>query len=243
VYNPYHALPALFTLTYQIEYFNILPLYVVLLLVAPAYLIIGIRNRWYMLLGSAFIYAIARIFDINMPSWPMTGGWYFDPMCWQLMFAIGIFVGLTVKAEPIPYNRPVFWACVVYSFGAMLVTTNVFGTVPGFSDRAGAYLDWDKTDLGLVRITDFMAHAYVICHIPIGRFLKSTPVYEPTTLLGRNSLFAFCVLTLMSILGQILKETWVDSAAFDVLFVITCLIGLYWIVRRLEWQSYTLASR
>ena len=41
----------------------------------------------------------------------------------------------------------------------------------------------------------------------------------------------------MSILGQSLKETWIDSTVFDVSFVLVGLVSLCWIVRRLEWQK------
>jgi hypothetical protein len=235
--DPLHTLPAIFTLTHQISYFNILPLYVVLMLFAPIYLLIGMRSRYAMLALSAAVYAAARIFDINLPSWPIPGGWYFDPLCWQFMFAIGIFVGLTLRAEPIPQYRPIFWVCVVYSFVTAVVVSNAFGFAPGLVDKAGHYLDWVKSDLGTVRIFDFLAHAYVISQLPLTRLLKSTVVYSPLTLLGRHSLFAFCVLTLLSILGQILKETWIDSSVFDVFFVSAGLFGLNWIVRHLEWQS------
>lgn len=234
--DPVRTLPAIFTLTHQISYFNILPLYVVLLLFAPVYLLIGMRNRFAMLAFSAVIYGAARIFDINLPSWPIPGGWYFDPMCWQFMFATGIFIGLTLREEPLPHSPTIFWICAGYSIFAAFVVSNVFGLVPGLVDKAGAHLDWVKSDLGTVRIIDFLAHAYVISQLPLTRLLKRSPIYAPATLLGRHSLFVFCVLTLLSILGQILKETWIDSALFDVVFVLIGLTGLNWIVRQLEWQ-------
>jgi len=200
-------------------------------------LLVGLRNRWLMLAGSVAIYVIARTFNLNLPSWPVEGGWYFDPFCWQLMFTVGMFIGLTVRSDPVPYYRPVFWLCVFYSVGAALLNTSVFGLVPGLVDQAGYYLDWEKSQLGVARIIDFLAHAYVISQLPIGPFLKSTFAYKPMTLLGRHSLFAFGALTLMSILGQILKETWIDSAVFDVAFVFVGIVSLCWIVRRIEWQS------
>jgi hypothetical protein len=237
IHAPVQTLPGIFALTTQVGYFNILPMYVVLLLTAPVYILVGIKSRWKMLAGSIAIYAVARIFNINLPSWPVPGSWFFDPFCWQLMFAFGMAVGLTVRAEPIPYNRLVFWICVMYSVSAALINTSVFGWVPGLVDQAGQYLDWDKSTLGVARIIDFLAHAYVVCQLPIARLLKPTLVYAPMTLLGRHSLFVFSALTLMSILGQILKVTWIDNAAFDIVFVLVGVVGLVWIVRRLEWQN------
>jgi hypothetical protein len=119
----------------------------------------------------------------------------------------------------------------------------MFGAAPGLVDQAGRYLDWDKSQLGIARLIDFLAHAYIISQLPIGPYLKTTFAYQPMTLLGRHSLFAFCALTLMSILGQILKVVWIDSAAFDVAFVLTGLVALCSIVRCLEWQSFSTASR
>ena len=122
---------------------------------APLYLIVGMHNRWMLLAGSAAIYAIAGLLNLNLPSWPVPGGWYFDPICWQFIFSMGMFIGLTVRAEPIPNYRPIFWLSVIYSITTALVVSNVFGTVPGLVDKAGLYLDWDKTNLGLTRIIDF----------------------------------------------------------------------------------------
>ena len=243
LYDPYRALPAIFALSHQIGYFNILPLYVVLMFAAPLYLVAGLRDRWAMLGGSAALYVVARVFDINLPTWPADSGWYFDPLCWQFMFAIGMFVGLTIRSEPIGFNRLLFWLSVAYVAAAALVVSNLFGLVPGLVDQVGRYADWSKTDLGILRIVDFLAHAYVVCHLPVTAVLKKTFVYRPVTLLGRNSLFAFCSVSLLSALGQILKETWHDSVLFDIVFVCAGLSALCWMVNRLEWQRLSPTTR
>jgi hypothetical protein len=243
IYDPYRALPAIFALSHQIGYFNILPLYVVLMLAAPLYLMVGMRNRWAMLGGAATLYLVARVFDINLPTWPADSGWYFDPLCWQFIFAIGMFIGFTIRAEPVPYSRVLFWMAAVYAVVVAFVVSNVFGTMPGLVDHVGTYLDWSKTDLGTIRIIDFLAHAYLLAHLSLTAKLKRTPIYAPVTLLGRNSLFAFCSVSLLSALGQILKQTWQDSVLFDIVFVGAGIYALCWMVNRLEWQRLSPASR
>jgi hypothetical protein len=47
-----------------------------------------------MLAVSATVYLFARTCSLNIPTWPAEGGWFFNPFAWQLLFSIGLFVGL-----------------------------------------------------------------------------------------------------------------------------------------------------
>ena len=89
VSNPLTGISAMLALVHQLGNVNILPLYIVLLLIAPALFVLARRNDWLMLLASAALYATARGFELNLPNWPLDGGWYFSPLAWQLIFAIG----------------------------------------------------------------------------------------------------------------------------------------------------------
>src|ERR1700685_807616 len=80
--------PAL--LSHQLGYFNILPLYIVLMLWAPLAIAMSLRNPLLALIVSGTVYAAARAFDLNLPNWPHPGGWFFNPFAWQLVFTIGV---------------------------------------------------------------------------------------------------------------------------------------------------------
>lgn len=237
--DPIRGAVGIMTLGHQIGYFNILPLYVTLLAFAPALCLLGARDRWRMLLLSAGIYALARSTGVNLPSWPDPGDWFFNPIAWQFMFALGIFVGLSMRKGGIPVHAGIYRLALIFTCASAIVVSNVFGFVPGLADAAGAYLDWGKTELGVIRIVDFLALAYALYCSGLSARFKSTPIYSAASLLGRHALMIFCVGSLLSAIGQILSATWESSALFDVAFVAVGLGILYKIASVLECRRRT----
>jgi hypothetical protein len=222
-------------LRHQLPFFNILPLYIALLAVAPPLLaLVRACGPAVALVVSVVIYALARALGVNLPSWPESGGWYFNPFAWQLMFTIGIVCGVGLAAQRLPF-WPVAHRCAqFFTVSAALVVSNGFGFLPGLVDQAGTHLDWGKTELGLVRIIDFLAIAYVIyCSSATDR-ARSTPVYAFFCRLGRNALAIFCVGSFLSGLGQVLRDAGFVAPLFDVFYVAASLLTMYAIAGFLE---------
>jgi hypothetical protein len=217
--DPANGVLGILALSHQVAYFNILPLYVVLMAGAPMLLSLAVRGRYTMLAGSAAVYAGARTAGVNLPSWPEPGGWYFNPFAWQFMFALGIFCGAALRERGIPYQLGVLRFSQAFTLCSALVVSNVFGLAPGLVDEAGRYLDWTKSDLGVVRILDFLTLAYAIHFSHLTLRLKQTPFFGFFALLGRNALLIFCAGSLMSALGQILGGSSYASPILDVLYV------------------------
>lgn len=230
--DPIRGALGIVTLTHQIGYFNILPIYVVFLVLAPT--LLALHSRWKMLAFSLALYAVTRGSGLNLPSWPDPGVRYFNPMAWQLMFALGIFAGLAAKDGRIPLHSGAYSLAHLFTIGAAIVVSNGLGLAPGLVDAAGQYLDWDKTQLGTIRIIDFLALAYVIYCSGVTSRLRVTPIYSATAVLGRRPLTVYCAGSLLSAVGDIVNVTWTASPLFDVLFVATCLKGLYKIASVLE---------
>src|SRR5689334_10160553 len=76
-------------ITHQLGYFDILPLYVVLMLMAPAFALLDRFAPALVLPVSLVIYALVLGFQINLPTWPVEGEWFFNPLAWQLVFILG----------------------------------------------------------------------------------------------------------------------------------------------------------
>src|SRR6516225_5132408 len=72
---------------------DILPLYIVLLLLFPP--VLWLLQRWPMtaLGGSLTLYVLVWQFDWNLPAYP-DGTWYFNPFAWQLLFVFGAWCAL-----------------------------------------------------------------------------------------------------------------------------------------------------
>src|SRR5262249_19073272 len=64
-------------------------LYVVLMLVAPLIALIHRGSPNWLLPLSLLIYFTALVFKITIPTWPTEGQWFFNPLCWQLVFVLG----------------------------------------------------------------------------------------------------------------------------------------------------------
>jgi hypothetical protein len=67
---------------------DVLPLYIVLLLLFPPMLWMLLRQPGFALAGSALVYVLAWNFDWNLPAYP-NGVWFFNPFAWQLLFVFG----------------------------------------------------------------------------------------------------------------------------------------------------------
>jgi hypothetical protein len=228
----------LLALTHQLPYFNILPLYVLLITAAPLLLFLAARDRITAIAASLTIYAGARAAGLNLPAWPGHNGWYFNPFTWQLMFVLGICGGGLLRKGGVPYSRPLDRACRLVSIAAALIVSNGFGLMPGLVDAVGRYLDWDKTDLGAARVLNFLALAYCVYFSSFAAWLKRTRAYRFFCRLGCNALTTFCFGSLLSAIGQAarpaLEANGGAAAIFDVFFVAVALIALHDLACRVD---------
>jgi hypothetical protein len=191
-----------------------------------------------LLAGSIAVYAGSRAAGLNLPSWPGNSGWYFNPFAWQLMFTLGIVSGHGLRKGTIPYSRSAGRFALTAKFSAAFVVSNAFGLAPGLVDAAGVYLDWDKTNLGVVRILDFLALAYAVNFSRLTAWLEQTRAYGFFSQLGRNALATFCFGSLLSALGEALggalSARGLASPAFDIVFVAGALALLHRLACRFD---------
>ena len=208
------------TLGHQFAYFNILPLYCVLLLVAPAFILIGRRSVWAMIGVSALVWAAAGMFRLNLPNFPNEGGWFFNPLAWQLVFVIGVAGGMRARQgrSLVPANPWLFVAALAFLiFSGIWVVTEA-GGLPG-----GAYVPFfiggfDKSFLPLPRLLHVLALAYVLVNMRwLDRLLGSWP-FGPVDTLGRNSLPVFATGSVIAIALQVVGEVVPTDALVDGLF-------------------------
>ena len=205
--SPANGLLGLALLSHQLGYFNILPLYIVLMLWAPVALALALRGPLLALVVSAGLYAAARAFGLNLPNWPEPGGWFFNPIAWQLIFTLGLVSAILWRDGP---PRPAPWLLTLSAVtvaGAALIVTDNGGLAPGLRDTAIAHLDVAKQDLGVARLIHFVALAYLIATATtFGRRFVAPVVRgafgKAVQRLGRNSLAVFAAGSLMSAGGQ-----------------------------------------
>ncbi len=205
---PYRAMLEALMLTFQPAYLNILPMYVALL--ASFALVLPLLKRPFVLLGlSATLYVLTRSMGWNLPSWT-GGGWYFNPLAWQLLFAIG-----AVLSRPLPRLPIRAWvvdaaavAVIVVGLGLVWLvwpSDDVSAGVPRFLVRT--LLTVDKEGLHPMRLLSILALAWLAGRL-IARdatWLRSR-IVAPVILCGQHSLPVFCIGVFLSFLGRLFME-------------------------------------
>jgi hypothetical protein len=175
---------------------DVLPLYIVLILMFPPILWVMLRRPNLPLLGSVLLYFAARVFGWNLPGYP-SGVWYFNPFTWQLLFMFGAWsaLGGAFEWRPLIRSRAVAVVGLVYLCFALVMT--MAGRFPEFAQLLPAWLcqsfDQDKTNLPLYRFMHFVVLALLAV-----RFLpRNWPgltwrLLRPAIVCGQFSLWVFC---------------------------------------------------
>jgi len=189
-------------LSHQLGYFNILPLYVVLMALAPAILALARFSPTFALGVALCAYGAVKWLGIDLPNWPEPGGWFFNPLAWQLVFTLGVLAGVRWGEAP-PVRSPVIqMVCIGLIAAGAAIATEGLGLLPGLRDSAFALLDVGKQNLGAARLVNFLALAYLLATTPLLGALARTPAGEAVQSLGRRALPVFAVGSLLCALGQ-----------------------------------------
>jgi hypothetical protein len=212
-------LVGLMTLTYVPNFFDILPMYIVLLALVPPMVALARVEPRLALLVSLGLWAVGTSGGLAIPAewwFPATPGrsWFFNPFAWQLVFFTGF--GLRAGWLPVPpVHRGLVWLALGIVALALPFAWHVtIGASPAL--RAWRH-DWvalyDKTGMGVLRYVHFLALAYlawVACG-PGGQRLKRLaatfrgPVGAVVDI-GRQSLAVFAAsMVLARVLGAFLE--------------------------------------
>ena len=237
--DPAAAVLGLVSLGHQFGYFNILPMYVVLMGLAPAMLLVAFRQPLAMLAASFGVYALSRLTVFNVPTWPMSGAWFFDPFAWQFLMAVGIVIGLQVRRDGLVLRRPLVFLAVAIVAGSAVLATDGLGAWPGLGGAVRPFLDLDKTMLGLGRMVHSLSLACCVYSLGVAKLLQGAWLYKPLCLIGQNGLTMFGLASLLSVIGQVLAQTYGHPPLMDagiILGGLAMMVGasrfmIYWAVR------------
>lgn len=248
--NPGQQLLGLFTLTYVPNYFDIMPMYIGVLMLMP---IVVLAQRVHTGLAVAFVlglYVLQFNQQWDFPAAPFNDElvWFFNPLGWQLLFFTGFALSRKwIKAPPV--TKPLVLAAVaIVIIGYLVWNRAVWKAFPEvmilydvLSDT-GAYIGVDlglleKTDFGLARFIHFMALAYLAVAMLKGReSLLYAPIFAPIRKVGQQALVTFVVSMFLSrIAGMILdvigRDGWqltlVNLGGLGTLIGVAYFIGWY----------------
>jgi hypothetical protein len=229
--DPDQFFAGILSLGHQLGYFNILPLYIVLIACVPAFLWLAGIDRALMLGVSALIYIASRATGLSLPSWPIEGVWFFNPFAWQLLMALGIAVAPALKNGTLVISRRWLVASALFLAASAFMVTDGFGLRPGLAEAAKRWLDIDKTDLGLVRLGHFLALSCLVYGLGRGGWLRGFALYEALAVIGRHSLLIFALLSLLAAVGQVLIQAPQATLWLDLGLVLGGMVVLYGVAR------------
>jgi hypothetical protein len=186
---------------------DVLPLYIILLLLFPPTLFLLLRKPNLALAGSAVLYAFAWRLDWNLPAYP-NGVWFFNPFAWQLLFVFGAWCALggAQRLAAVLRSRAVLAVAIAYLLFAFAITlTWHFESLDRFVP--GWLADWmypiDKTNLDVLRFAHFLALAVVTVNfVPRDWPALKWPVFRPAIVCGQHSLEIFCLGVFLAFAGQ-----------------------------------------
>jgi hypothetical protein len=191
------AVPAAFALLYNPPLLDVLPLYIVLMVVSPWLIAHGQRHGWRGLLCVSVLLWLAEQWGLG--AWLHGGaqslGWpvpykdmgAFHLFAWQLLWVVGLWLG--AHRAPWPTLRWWWWLPALALALTTLVWRHMVGQDPMPGVPAVAAL-FDKWSLGPLRLLNLAALvALLLASAPLWRTL---PRPLPFELLGRQSLPVFC---------------------------------------------------
>lgn len=222
------AVLGLFTLRYVPNFFDILPMYLVIMLWVPVVWALS-RLHFTLALGfSVAVYSGMWLFGWELPADPVSERpWYFNPFAWQLMFFTGFAFGAGWLRVP-HLSRGLVALCL-----SILLVAMPLGHEPTYAHvelltalRLQLEPLLDKSHLGLLRWVHFLALAYLMNHLFKWKehWLDMT-LPRWITKMGQQSLGIFLFCMSLSYIGGMVLD-WTGRDAFSIAWVNIAGLGL-----------------
>ncbi len=237
-FDPWRAALGVVLLSYQVGYFNILPLYVVLLFMAVP-MVWLFRYRWIALLAvSLGVYGLAAVFRLTPPTWPTDDPWYLNPLSWQLMMVLGFIAGQwTASRDDLGARIGRWWPlALMVVAGCALVTVLEWRPDPLDVPEPRALFTFEKAYLAPARIGSLGAIVVLFSGTYHWIARRGRWLVQPLCLMGRHSLEVFTVSSILALLGQLIRFFNEGSVIFDVMIIVPGVLMMWCTARWTEWR-------
>lgn len=161
--DPATNLLGLLTLTYVPNYFDILPMYLVVLVMLPAVVALERLHVVAAAVAVVAIWTLAQMGLLSLPAEPWSDRvWFFNPFGWQLVFFTGFALMAGWLPAPPVDRRLVMLAAAIVLVIVPLAHGPTYRDVAFLSEARWALVPLTgKTDFGILRYVHFLALAYL----------------------------------------------------------------------------------
>jgi hypothetical protein len=226
-------------LSHHLGYFDILPLYIVLMMMAPIMAILYRVSPLALLVVSGSLYFATLYTGFNLPTWPVEGRWFFNPFAWQFVFVIGYMLGGQGPAQDVvgKYRLPLRIVAILFLIYSLFAA--IYGWYPDWlsAPEPAAFFVVDKTFQTPLRLLHVLALVAAFGGSFWFLFKYMQPIVRYCAMLGRNSLNVFCVGSLLSLGGQIVRFAFAESLWVDTVVLIVGPIVLSITAWVSEWRQ------
>ena len=221
---------------------DVLPLYIVLLLLFPPALAMLMWQPAFALAASALLYVLTWNFDWNLPAYP-NGVWFFNPFAWQLLFVFGAWCALggAKRLRPVLQSRAILAVAIAYLAFAFVITLTWYieplgRLVPNWLS------EWmypiDKTNLDVLRFAHFLALAAVtVRFVPRDWPGLKSPILQPAIRCGQHSLEIFCLGVFLAFAGQFIIGEYSGGPLIQIAISITGIIIMIGTANLISWYK------
>jgi hypothetical protein len=199
--GPHQAMVDAALLLYRPPLLDILPMYIIFMLMTPVALTVTRRISWKYVIGGSFLLWLLAQFGLRQAvhdftslhfgmTVPLSEMGAFDLWAWQFMWILGLWFGVRWAKGDLPVEswskRVVVPAAII--FGVLFAFRYISSIIN--MDFGNLTPLFDKWHFGLVRLIDFASVAALLIRFQAP--LKPLAI-RPLVLLGQASLQVFCV--------------------------------------------------
>jgi hypothetical protein len=221
---------------------DVLPLYIVLLLLFPPALAMLMWQPAFALAASALLYVLTWTFDWNLPAYP-NGVWFFNPFAWQLLFVFGAWCALggAKRLAPVLQSRAILAVAIAYLAFAFVITLT--WSIEPLGRLVPNWLsEWmypiDKTNLDVLRFAHFLALAAVtVRFVPRDWPGLKWPILQPAIRCGQHSLEIFCLGVFLAFAGQFVISEYSGGPLIQIAISITGILIMIGTANLISWYK------
>jgi hypothetical protein len=222
---------------------DVLPLYIVLLILFPPILWLLQRKPTLALIVSAALYAAVWEFGWNLPAYP-SGHWYFNPFAWQLLFVFGAWCALggSDRLAGLLKSNITMVVAALYVLFAFCVTLTwhfprlEYWLMPKWLSEH--IYPIDKTNLDVLRFAHFLALAALTVHfIPRDWPYLTSKYLRPAIICGQHSLEIFCFGVFLAFAAHFAKVEISGGVAMQIVVSVLGILAMIAVAWLISWYK------